>query len=138
MRRTPSDDAEVTGHRGVVLVDAANVVGARPDGWWRDRPGAARRLVESIADALLAGRVDVPVVVVLEGPARAGYAAGTADGLTVVHAAADADADLVSLARPGACVVTADRALRALVVARGADVVGPAWLLDRLAGAAGS
>ena len=27
-----------------VVVDGANVVGSRPDGWWRDRPGAARRL----------------------------------------------------------------------------------------------
>ena len=33
----------------VLLVDAANVVGARPDGWWRDRAGAARRLVDRLA-----------------------------------------------------------------------------------------
>lgn len=26
------------------VVDAANVTGSRPDGWWRDRPGAAARL----------------------------------------------------------------------------------------------
>lgn len=26
------------------VVDAANVIGSRPDGWWRDRPGAAARL----------------------------------------------------------------------------------------------
>ncbi|HEX2323496.1 MAG TPA: NUDIX hydrolase, partial [Streptosporangiaceae bacterium] len=31
-----------------IIVDAANVVGSRPDGWWRDRAGAARRLIEEI------------------------------------------------------------------------------------------
>jgi 8-oxo-dGTP diphosphatase len=32
-----------------VVVDVANVMGARPDGWWRDRAGAARRLLEQVA-----------------------------------------------------------------------------------------
>jgi predicted RNA-binding protein with PIN domain len=30
------------------LVDAMNVIGARPDGWWRDRQGAMARLVEQL------------------------------------------------------------------------------------------
>ncbi len=29
----------------LIVVDAANVVGSRPDGWWRNRAGAARRLL---------------------------------------------------------------------------------------------
>ena len=33
----------------VLLVDAANVVGARPDGWWRDRAGATERLLGRLA-----------------------------------------------------------------------------------------
>ena len=33
----------------VLVVDAANVVGSRPDGWWKDRAGAARRLHDSRA-----------------------------------------------------------------------------------------
>lgn len=33
----------------VVVVDAANVMGSRPDGWWRDRAGAARRLCDQLA-----------------------------------------------------------------------------------------
>ena len=33
----------------VLLVDAANVVGSRPDGWWRDRAGAATRLLARLA-----------------------------------------------------------------------------------------
>ena len=31
-----------------VFVDGNNVMGSRPDGWWRDRAGAARRLVAEI------------------------------------------------------------------------------------------
>ena len=31
-----------------VFVDANNIIGSRPDGWWRDRAGAARRLVAEI------------------------------------------------------------------------------------------
>ncbi|WP_232548439.1 hypothetical protein [Propioniciclava soli] len=60
----------------VLVVDAANVVGSVPDGWWRDRAGAARRLVEALAsratggDPVLAGHDRVEVV--LEGRARAG------------------------------------------------------------------
>src|SRR3954466_4180603 len=30
------------------LVDGMNVVGARPDGWWRDRPGAMARLTAAL------------------------------------------------------------------------------------------
>src|SRR5918998_5402981 len=34
-----------------LVVDEANVVGSRPDGWWRDRAGAAERLLRDIAAA---------------------------------------------------------------------------------------
>ena len=33
----------------VLLVDVANTVGARPDGWWRDRAGATARLLPATA-----------------------------------------------------------------------------------------
>jgi hypothetical protein len=59
-----------------LVVDAANVIGSRPDGWWRDRPGAAARLVSALAAALRSGALTSPVVVVLEGAARAGAPAG--------------------------------------------------------------
>jgi hypothetical protein len=62
-----------------LVVDAANVVGSRPDGWWRDRAGAAARLVSALAEALATGALDGPVVVVLEGAARAGAPATPAD-----------------------------------------------------------
>jgi 8-oxo-dGTP diphosphatase len=42
-----------------VIVDAANVMGSRPDGWWRDRAGAATRLggeLSALASQGLAGQ----------------------------------------------------------------------------------
>ncbi len=107
----------------LLLVDAANVVGSRPDGWWRDRAGAAARLVEQVRAAGLG-----EVVVVLEGAARP----GVPEGVDVVHAPADGDSTLLALCRPGVVLVTADRELRGLARAAGADVVGPSWLLERL------
>lgn len=117
----------------VLVVDAANVVGARPDGWWKDRAGAAARL----HDALL--HADVPhdeIVLVLEGQAKQGVRAGGPRSLRVVHAAKDGDSEIARQARQAAesghdvTVVTADRALAANVAP--ARVVGPSWLLDRL------
>ncbi|MGQ0483104.1 MAG: hypothetical protein ACT4O0_19010 [Pseudonocardia sp.] len=82
-----------------LVVDAANVVGSRPDGWWRDRAGAAARLVDGLAAALRAGALDGPVTVVLEGAARSGVSPGPAlvAGLTVAHAARDGDSAIVTL-----------------------------------------
>ena len=34
-----------------LVVDAANVVGSRPDGWWKDRAGAAERFLSEVAAA---------------------------------------------------------------------------------------
>jgi hypothetical protein len=127
----------------VLLVDAANVVGSRPDGWWRDRAGAARHLVEDLRAALADGRLAGPtvgsIVVVLEGRARLGAAEWSSGGVEVVHAQGSGDDRLVALAEsvPGSVrVVTADRALRARIQAAGGQVVGPSWLLDRLEGGA--
>ena len=52
----------------VLVVDGANVVGATPDGWWKDRAGAARRLHERL---LVADTSYDEVVLVLEGGPRA-------------------------------------------------------------------
>ena len=56
---------------GVLVIDAANVIGSKPNGWWRDRPGSARQFVEKLRDAGKQGRIPLPAVVVLEGAARA-------------------------------------------------------------------
>lgn len=126
----------------VLLVDVANVVGSRPDGWWRDRAGAASRLLARLAP--LPGRSPagpggdpVPVeevVAVVEGRARDVPAP---DGVRVERAAGSGDDALVAcahlLAEEGRdlLVVTADRGLRARLPAAAA-VTGPGWLLALL------
>ncbi|MEU7169546.1 NTP pyrophosphohydrolase, partial [Streptomyces morookaense] len=63
-------------HVALLVVDAANVVGSVPDGWWRDRVGAAERLRDRLAaDGLPAEAVQPPtgpleIVLVVEGAAR--------------------------------------------------------------------
>jgi uncharacterized protein YaiI (UPF0178 family) len=119
----------------VLVIDAANVIGSRPTGWWRDRPGAARQFVEQLRDAARQGRLPSPAVVVLEGAARAGIAESDVEGVRVVHAAHDGDDALVAqtaAATTGVIVVTADRHLRERVLELGARTVGPNWLNDRL------
>jgi hypothetical protein len=122
----------------VLLIDAANVVGSRPNGWWRDRPGAARSLVERIRAAVETGRLLEPVVAVLEGAARSGVEEGTADGVTVVHAPGSGDDTLIAVAADAAgqevTLVSADRALCQRAEGLGADVAGPRWLLGILDG----
>lgn len=119
----------------VLVVDAANVVGSRPDGWWKDRPAAARRLHESL---LVADLPHDAVVLVLEGAAKGGVRSGRDGHVRVVHAARDGDAAILDEARSAAerghrvTVVTADRFLQAQVQGVGAMALGPSWLLDQL------
>jgi hypothetical protein len=111
------------------------VIGSRPTGWWRDRPGAARAFVDQLRAAVASGQLSEPVVVVLEGRSREGVQAGVVDGVTVLHASRSGDDALVDVASNTAdpvTLVTADRALRERAEVVGAEVVGPRWLLDRL------
>ncbi|MDT0533267.1 hypothetical protein RM555_30195 [Micromonospora sp. DSM 115977] len=121
----------------LLIVDAANVVGSRPDGWWRDRAGATARLRDSLVPVAAAGlppQLPPPVEVVLVVEGRARDVPGTA-GVRVVAAPGsgdDAVVDLVAAApQRRRLVVTADRELRERVVAQGAEVYGPRWLRDR-------
>ncbi len=123
----------------MLLVDAANVVGSRPTGWWRDRAGAAADLVARIRAASAASHLSGPVVVVLEGAARHGVEEGECDGVTVVHAGGEGDETLVEVvaattgtATDAVTLVSADRKLAERCRELGAVVVGPGWLLDRL------
>lgn len=128
-----------------LIVDAANVVGSRPDGWWSDRPGAARRLYDEVVGWAITG-LDASawpqraryealtwlfprVTIVVEGAARA-LSAPVDTAVRVVRAAGSGDDTIVDVARerPNSVVVTADRELRRRVSALGADVVGPRWL----------
>jgi rRNA-processing protein FCF1 len=83
---------------------------------------------------VVAGRLDPPVTVVLEGQARAGVDEAIADGVEIVHAPGEADDTIAALAENDreVVVVTADRELAERVCAAKAEVVGPTWLLDQL------
>jgi predicted RNA-binding protein with PIN domain len=125
------------------LVDGMNVIGARPDGWWRDRRAAMRRLTEALER--FASETGEPVTVVFDGrphdipadrvdvrfAARRGPDAADDD----IAALAAADADPASLR-----IVTSDAALAERGRAAGSDVVGAGAFrrrLDEVAGGAG-
>lgn len=117
----------------VLVVDGANVVGSRPDGWWRDRAGAAARLHGRLA---VADTAYDEIVLVLEGQARGGVPAGRDAHLRTVHAAKDGDASIVATAATArergdaVVVISADRALCQRVEALGCRTMSPSWLLD--------
>lgn len=129
-----------------IVVDVANVMGSVPDGWWRDRSGAADRLLERLGALAVRGtpaealglpgtRWFPPITAVVEGAAR--EATRTPPGVHVVRAPGAGDDEIVAqtagLAHPEqAVVVTSDRALRERVGALGATVHGAGWLLGLL------
>jgi len=144
-----------------IIVDAANVMGSRPDGWWRDRAGAARRLRDQLAGLAVEGLAELPesveapalerwfpeFVLVVEGAARSivgAHAAGDHDDgapgrqdgrVRVAAARGSGDDTIAALAgdlEGRRLVVTADRQLRGRCVAAGASVAGPGWLLGQL------
>lgn len=136
------------GRRPALVVDAANVIGARPDGWWRDRAGAAGRLLAALGAAsgtgLPAGLLGLDVhtawphvVVVLEGAAKEADA-GDAARLEVARAAGSGDDEIVERVRAlrdggtPVTVATSDRGLRERVAALGARSIGSGALRDAL------
>jgi len=120
------------------LVDGNNVMGARPDGWWKDRVGAVRRLAADLARLATSGH---QVTVVFDGAELDDLPEGTRDGVVVFYAGrsgrdaaddrivelADADPDPSTLT-----VVTSDGALAEQVRGAGAQVTGAGRFLDAL------
>ena len=137
-----------------LIVDGANVMGSRADGWWRDRPGAMARLHGELATLATRG-IDGPVpgepeagetgapeagdrwfpdiVLVVEGRAcKVLDLVSPAPAVRVVAARGGGDdeiADLAGRLTGQRVVVTADRELRRRVTTAGAAVTGPGWLL---------
>ena len=115
------------------VVDASNVIGSRPDGWWRDRAGATRRLVARL-DAF-AAETGEPVIAVLDGgdPPPAEHAEVVVASRRGRNAADD---EIVALLQDrgadGVRVVTSDAELARRVRALGADVEGAGGFRRRL------
>ncbi|CAG7655641.1 NTP pyrophosphohydrolase [Actinacidiphila bryophytorum] len=134
----------MSGPAPLVVVDGANVVGSVPDGWWKDRRGAAARLRDLLAPLAAAGlppgcgappwAVGVPldVVLVTEGAARG---VPPVPGVRIEEAPGSGDdliAELAAAAAGRHClVVTADRGLRARAEAAGATCAGPRTVRPR-------
>jgi predicted RNA-binding protein with PIN domain len=108
------------------IVDGMNVIGSRPDGWWRDRNRAMTALVDRLEQ--WATTEGANVTVVFERPPSPPI-----DSLviTVAHApepaANSADDEIVRIVRAdhnpeGIRVATSDRALSERVQAAGASV----------------
>ena len=122
-----------------VFVDGNNVMGSRPDGWWRDRAGAARRLVvEIIPLALGHGGV---WTIVFDGK-EPSHMPPSPECLIVVHTGHGrrdgADDRIVELVhersdRAASLVYTSDAKLRTRVKALGTHVIGSGVLLSQIA-----
>ncbi len=118
------------------VVDGMNVIGSRPDGWWRDRAAARRRLVGALTELARAGDV---LTVFFDGrPSPAETAADPVPGVTVRfapggrNAADDAiAAHVAALAQPAVVVVTSDADLARRVRDSGASVLGSGTFRDR-------
>ena len=113
------------------IVDGMNVIGSRPTGWWRDRPGAMQELVERLGR--FAEATSEPVTVVFDGGPKQ---LATPPGVEVLFATRRgrdaADDDIARLAEPGTRVVTSDANLARRAEEAGAEVVGAGAFLRRL------
>lgn len=105
-----------------------NLIGSRPDGWWRDRAGAWRRLAGQLERYAEESGDEVSLVLDGHRPKRweetervevsfAGGGPGAADDAIVARVSADADPKTL-------LVVTSDRELARRVGELGAEVVG--------------
>jgi hypothetical protein len=120
----------------VLVVDAANVLGSRPDGWWKDRAGATRRLLERIG-RWAEQESEWRVIAVVEGRARGAADSEWGPYLQVIAANGSGDDAIVDLVDEltgsertlHITVVTSDRGLQGRL---STPTVGASWLRDRL------
>jgi predicted RNA-binding protein with PIN domain len=124
---------------GRLIVDGNNVMGSRPDGWWKDRAGATRRLVERLG--AWADEAGADVLVVFDGRPPAALPAPPRVELRFAerggpNAADDVIAGLVADAAAPAelQVVTSDAELARRVREHGAGVIGARGFREQLDG----
>jgi hypothetical protein len=115
-----------------------NVIGSRPTGWWRDRPGAMRSLTEELGE--LAGSTGDELTVIFDGrPFQLDAPAGVSVEFATRRGPNAADDDIAALVEAdpeprGLTVVTSDRTLAERVRRAGAEVVGAGDFRRRLDG----
>ena len=123
-----------------IFVDGNNVMGSRPDRWWLDRRGAARRLLEQVAELARADSAKWTVVFD-DRPQKHSAASPPVEGVTVEYperrgrnGADNHIVRLLALLPQGSDVLlyTSDRNLRERAAATGARVEGARALLSRL------
>ena len=123
------------------IVDAMNVIGSRPDGWWNDRDRAMRSFAVAVDDLAASTGRDITVVFdtdpgPLPEPTHIQIVVARKSGRDA------ADHEIERLVgetehRTSLRVVTSDRALSENVAAAGADVISAGKFrreLDRSAG----
>jgi predicted RNA-binding protein with PIN domain len=121
----------------LLIVDGMNVLGSRPDGWWRDRPGAMERLTRRLEG--FAEREGATVAVVFDGREHA-RVRGVASRVEVRFAPGGPDAadrEIVRMIRADErperiTAASSDRRLRNSVKAAGAAGIGAGEFLRRL------
>jgi len=120
-----------------LIVDGNNVIGSRPDGWWKDRAGATRRLVEQLGT--WAADAGADVLVVFDGRSQPGLEApARVDVRFAERGGRDAADDVIAALVAGDAapetlqVVTSDAELARRVRAHGATVTGARGFRDAL------
>ena len=123
----------------VILIDGTNVYASRPDGWWRNRPRAARTLAAELDQ--LCRMTGLTCTLVLDRMPRKGEPPASTSRVTVITASRggrDAADDTI-VAHVGALpdptrafVYTSDRRLAARLAALGVRTAGARVLLSRI------
>lgn len=119
------------------LIDGMNLIGSRPNRWWKDRGRAILELIEDLEGH--AERTGEGVTVVFDFRPE-GLRVGTAGGIKVLFAEGGsqaADRMIADMVREhpdpdSVTVVTSDKPLRQVVEAAGADVIGSGAFRGRL------